>query len=127
MPRVQIFAWVLVGVVGAQVGLAQPGSAFECPEPQAPGVAGVIPESAQDVAELSATLQAGDLENRLEVTARQLKHKYPKADRTELTNYMMTAYCPVIAADQGLSDSEKRERLDRFSEQVWTIYSDQGL
>jgi hypothetical protein len=127
MLRVQILAWVFAGVIGAQIALAQPGSAFECPEPQASGVAGVIPESPQEIAELSAMLRAGDLENRLELTAHELKRKYPKADRTELTNFVMTAYCPVIAADQGLSDSEKREHLDRFSEQVWTIYSEQGL
>jgi len=60
------------------------------------------------------------------VTAHELRQKYPKADRTELTNFVITAYCPVVAA-QGLTDSERRERLDRFSEQVWTIYSDQGL
>ena len=126
MPRAQIFAWVLAGVIGAQVGLAQPGSAFECPEPQAPGVAGVLPESPQEIADLSAMLRAGDLENRLEVTAYELKRKHPKADRTELANYMVTAYCPVIAADQDLSDSEKRERLDHFREQVWNIYTDLG-
>jgi hypothetical protein len=69
MPRAPISAYVLAGVIGAQVGLAQPGSAFECPEPQAPGVAGVIPESPQEIAEFSAMLRVGDLENRLEVTA----------------------------------------------------------
>jgi hypothetical protein len=126
LPRAQIFTWVLAGVAGAQVGLAQPGSAFECPEPQTQGVRGFIPESPQEIAELSALLRAGDLENRIEVIAHDLKQKYPNADRTELINYMMTAYCPVITADQSLSDSEKRERLDRFSEQVWTIYRNLG-
>jgi hypothetical protein len=126
MPRMHLFAWMFAGAIGAQVGLAQPGAAFECPEPQAQGVRGVIPESPQQIAELSALLRAGDLENRIEVIAHDLKQKYPNADRTELINYMMTAYCPVITADQSLSDSEKRERLDRFSEQVWTIYRNLG-
>jgi hypothetical protein len=40
---------------------------------------------------------------------------------------MMTAYCPMIAADQDLSDSEKREHMDQFGEQVWNIYTKQGL
>ncbi len=126
MRRVHIVAFVFAGAIGAQIGLAQPGSAFECPEPEAKGVRGVIPESPQEITELSDQLRAGDLENRLEVIARDLKRKYPKADRTELTNFMVAAYCPVIAADQGISDSEKRERLDSYSEQLWQIYSDLG-
>jgi hypothetical protein len=88
---------------------------------------GVIPESPQEVTEPGDLLGTGDLENRVEVTARDLKRKYPKADKTELTNYMVAAYCPIVAADQDLSDAEKRERLDQFSEQVWQIYSDLGL
>jgi hypothetical protein len=126
MRRVRIIAFVFAGAIGAQIGLAQPGLAFECPQPQAQGVRGVIPESPQEITEFSDQLRAGDLEDRLQVIARDLKRKYPKADRTELTNFMVTAYCPVIAADQGLSDSEKRERLDSFSEQLWQIYSDLG-
>ena len=127
MRLVQLIAFVFAGAIGAQIGLAQLGSAFECPEAQAQNVPGVIPESPQEIAELGALLRAGDLDNRLEVTARDLKRKYPKADKTELTNYMVAAYCPIVAADQDLSDAEKRERLDQFSEQVWQIYSDLGL
>jgi hypothetical protein len=127
MPRAHIFAYALASVIGTQIGLAQPGSAFECPEPQAQGVPGVIPESPQEVTELGDLLGTGDLENRVEVTARDLRRKYPKADKTELTNYMVAAYCPIVAADQDLSDAEKRERLDQFSEQVSQIYSDLGL
>jgi hypothetical protein len=73
MPRMHLFAWMFAGAIGAQVGLAQPGAAFECPEPQAQGVRGVIPESPQQIAELSALLRAGDLENRIEVIAHDLK------------------------------------------------------
>jgi hypothetical protein len=127
MPRVHLFAWVFAGAVGAQIGLAQPGLAFECPEPQAQRVPGVIPESPQEITELSALLRAGDLENQIEVIVHDLKQKYAKADKTELINYMMTAYCPMIAADQDLSDSEKREHMDQFGEQVWNIYTKQGL
>lgn len=126
MPRVPTFAYVIAVVVGAQVGLAQPGSAIECPEPQARGFPRVIPEPAQEIAELSALLASGDIENRVEVIAQDLRQKYPNVDATELTNFMITAYCPVVAADQGLSESERRERLDGFSHQVWQIYSRQS-
>jgi hypothetical protein len=127
MLRAHVLPYVLAGAVVAQIGLAKPASAFECPEPQAQGVPGIIPESPQEITGLGNLLRSGDLENRLEVTAQDLKRKYPKADKTELTNYMVTAYCPIVMADQDLSDSEKRERLDQFSSQVWTIYSDLGM
>lgn len=126
MPRVHLFACALAGVIGAQIGFAQPVSAIECPEPEAAGSPGVIPEPAQEIAELSALLRSGDLGNRLDVIARDLQQKYPKADDTELTNFMMTAYCPVIAADEDLSESEEREHLEGFSSQVWQILSDRG-
>ena len=117
---------VLALLAGMVIGLARPVWAFECPEPQAQGVKGVIPESKQAIGELSALLRSGDLENDVEVTARKLKQKYPNADQTELTNFMVTAYCPVISSEQGLRDSEKRARLEAFSERVWQIYSDLG-
>jgi hypothetical protein len=126
MLRAQIRPYVLAAIIGA-MGFAHPGSAFECPEPQAQSVPSVIPESPQAITELGDLLRSGDLENRLEVTARDLKRKYPKADKTELTNYMVTAYCRIVAADQGLSDFEKRERLDQFSKRVWEVYSELGL
>jgi hypothetical protein len=127
MLRVHTFAYLLAGVMGAQIGLARLASAFECPEPQAQGVRDVIPEAPQEIARVGALLRAGDLENRLEVIARDLKQKYLTGDKTELTDFMVTAYCPVIAADQGAGESEKAERLESFSGQVWRIYSDLGL
>jgi hypothetical protein len=125
--RVHKLAYVLAGVIGAQIALAQPGSAFECPEPQAQDARGVIPESSQEIARVGALLRTGDVDNRIEVITRDLKQKYPTADQTELTNFMVTAYCPIIAADQGLDESEKAERLDRFSEEIWQVYGELNL
>jgi hypothetical protein len=59
----------------------------------------------------------------LEVIARDLKDRYAEADTTELTNFMVAAYCPVIADDASLSESEKDTRLTAFSQQVWDLYS----
>jgi hypothetical protein len=97
-----------------------------------PGAAGsgcsrVIPESPQEIARVGALLRTGDADNRIELIARDLKQKYPTTDQTELTNFMVTAYCPIIAADRDLRDSDKAERLDTFSDEVWQIYSDLGL
>lgn len=48
----------------------------------------------------------------------ELKSKYPKADLNEIVNYMVTAYCPIIAQNASLSDDEKKDRLMRYSQQI---------
>ena len=104
----------------------QPAAAFECPEPQARTDAGVIQELHAEIDQLSAMLRTGDLDNRLEVLARDLKDKHANADKTELTDFMVSAYCPVLA-EEGLSDREKDARLTAFGQQVWDFYSQEGL
>jgi hypothetical protein len=107
----------------AYLALGPSSRAFECPVPQTDAGKGVIAESQAEINRLQAMLGTGDLDNRLEVLARDLKAKYPAADTTELTNFMVEAYCPVVAADPGLSDSEKDAKLTAFSQQVWGLYS----
>ncbi|MGH6900161.1 MAG: hypothetical protein ACREJ5_27025 [Geminicoccaceae bacterium] len=117
---------MVLGAAGLLICLMQPAVAFECPEPQARTGAGVIQESQGEVDRLSALLRTGDLDNRLEVLARDLKAKYANADTTELTNFMVSAYCPVVA-EEGLSDGEKDARLTAFGQQVSDFYSKEGL
>jgi hypothetical protein len=127
MSRSPLPQFLVVCAAGAQLALAQPAAAFECPEPHASTGAGVIQESQAEIDRLSAMLRGGDLDNRIEVIARDLRDKYAGADKTELTNFMVGAYCPVVAEDAGLSDSEKDARLTAFSQQVWDLYSKAGL
>jgi hypothetical protein len=129
---------VLAAIAG--LTLAPPSLAFECPEPQAAGRpcrrprpgpqaqtgGGAIQESGAEIDRLSDLLRAGDLDNRLQVIARDLKDKYASADQMELTNFMVSAYCPVVAEDRGLSDSEKDARLAAFSQQVWDFLGKEG-
>ena len=117
----------VIGAAGLLFLSMSPALAFECPKPQAKSGAGVVPESQDEINRLSGMLSAGDLDNRLEVIVRDLKEKYPNADKTELTNFMVSAYCPVIAEDAGLSDSEKDARLAGFSQQVWDLYGKEGM
>jgi hypothetical protein len=118
---------VLAGMAVAQIALALPSLALECPEPQTQSGAGVIEEPQQEIARLSDMMRAGDLDNRVEVIARDLKDKYAQADKTELTNFMVAAYCPVIAEDAGLSESEKDTKLTEFSQMVSDLYSAAGM
>jgi hypothetical protein len=117
---------VIVVAAGLLILSMQPAMGFECPEPQARTGAGVIEESQAEIDRLSAMLRTGDLDNRLELLARDLKDRYATADKAELTNFMVSAYCPVLA-EEGLSDSEKDAKLTEFGQQVWDFYSKEGL
>ena len=127
MSRTSLPQFLIVCAAGVQFAVAQPAAAFECPEPQASTGTGVIQESQAEIDRLSAMLRGGDLDNRIEVIARDLRDKYASADKTALTNFMVGAYCPVVAEDADLSDSEKDARLTAFSQQVWDLYSKAGL
>lgn len=48
----------------------------------------------------------------------ELKSKYPAAGFNEIVNYMITAYCPIVAQNASLSEDEKRDRLMRYSQQI---------
>jgi hypothetical protein len=50
-----------------------------------------------------------------EGTIFELKRKYPKATFVQIVNYMVTAYCLVVAKNDFLSGAEKRSRLDRYA------------
>lgn len=92
---------------------------FECPTPQAGG-AGVLQESEQQTKSLSQLLASGDVENRIGLFVTDLRRRHPEAKDSALVNYLVTAYCPVVAA-QRISDQEKKEKLDKFSSQALQI------
>ena len=74
--------------------------ALECPTPQAGGQ-GVIQESPANIAEL--------------------RRRNPGARPAAIVNDLVTAYCPVVAAQADLDDVGKRARLDAFASEVVTI------
>lgn len=126
MPRPFLLTSVLAGATVAHLALVSTSLAFECPEPQARTGGGVIQESQQEIDQLGEMLRGGDLDNRLEVITRDLKERYAAADNTELTNFMVAAYCPVVAEDASLSEAEKDTKLAEFSQQAWELLSSAG-
>jgi hypothetical protein len=64
---------------------------------------------------------APEPENAIRVIAAGLKRRHPQVDSAEIINYLLTAYCPVVKEESGLSDQERREKMDRFSTQVYNI------
>jgi hypothetical protein len=80
-----------------------------------------LKETAGDIARASAALSGPEQENTIRVLAAELKRRHPQAGSSEIVNYLLTAYCPLVKAENGLSDREKRQKMDRFSSQVFTI------
>ena len=117
--------------VGQLLGLATcllvslPAMAFECPVPQPlPGPA-VLKESAARTREVATLLGSGDVGNRVPVIGKDLRKRYPGVANAEVLNYLMAAYCPVVARLSGLGDMEKRARMDRVGSQIRAaIYSE---
>ncbi len=96
---------------------AGPAAALECPTPEAGGH-DIIRESAANIAELSSLLASGDLDYRIPDFVAELRRRHPNAKPTDIVNYMVTAYCPVVAAQSDLDEAGKRARLDTFASQI---------
>lgn len=111
-------AIMIAGLVSA---LAMPAAALQCPAPQPlarPGILKETPTQTQVVATLLAT---GDDANRIRVIVNDLRARYPGVENAEIVNYLMAAFCPVVAQLSGLGEQEKQARLDRFVTQLSQI------
>jgi len=50
--------------------------------------------------------------------AHALRKKYPESGHGEITNYLISIYCPIVNTNLALSDDEKRQKVLRFAAQV---------
>ena len=50
-----------------------------------------------------------------------LRKRYPAAGSAELSNYLITAYCPGVDKAAGLSDAQKTARVKAFSKAVLSV------
>lgn len=98
--------------------LTAPCMALQCPAPQPPGAPGAIVETPSQISELSQVLGSGDLGNRIPVFIHDLRGRHPNVPASELVNYLVTAYCPVVNSLTGLADAEKQARMDTFTSEV---------
>ena len=96
-------------------------AALTCPETHARTTQMALKETTADLTRASAALSGPEQENTIRIIAAELKRRHPQAGSAEIVNYLLTAYCPLVKDDSGLSDREKREKMDRFSTQVVTI------
>jgi hypothetical protein len=118
---------LVVGVAGlgmVYLRMARPdhtSAKFICPETQPRTTGMVVEETPADVARYSAALSGPERENAIREVATDLKRRYPQADGAEIVNYLLTAYCPHVKEQSGLSDREKHEMMARFSAQAYAL------
>jgi len=109
---------VPIMAAAAWMALTAPCIALEYPTPQPAGAPGAIAETPAQVSELAQLLGSGDLSNRIPVLVHDLRGRHPNVPASELVNYLVTAYCPVVNSLNGLGEAEKQVRIDAFTSQV---------
>jgi hypothetical protein len=104
---------VVVGLGGTE----RPADAFECPAPHPTATTNAIGQTEPKIAEYSNLLAKQGARVVPEIIA-QLKKKHPGASDAEITNFLVTTYCPVVSRDADLGDDQKRTKIMAFSSEV---------
>jgi hypothetical protein len=103
------------------ISVAGQALALDCPVAQPLTRPGVLQETPAQISELSNLLATGDLGNRIPMIVSDLRARYPGVENAELVNYLVTAYCPVVARLSGVAEQEKQAQLDQFVGQVMQV------
>jgi hypothetical protein len=90
---------LLVGLLGMSVPARALGW---CPAPKKLTRPGVLKETSRQIADLTAVLASGDANNHMPAIISDLRRRYPGVENAEVANYLLAAYCPVIAKLSGL-------------------------
>ena len=92
--------FLAIAIVAA---LAGPAFALECPVPQPLTRPGILQETPAQITALSNLLAGGDVGNTIPVIVADLRARYPGIENAEIINYLMAAYCPIVAQLSGLN------------------------
>lgn len=95
-------------------------AAFECPRPELSGP-GVISQTPQEQQALGTMLTGSDAENHLGVAVADLQKRYPGVSDSEIVNYLLGAYCPVVAGMPGLSDAQRTGKVEQFAATLFRL------
>jgi hypothetical protein len=69
----------------------------------------------------------GDIDNKIGIAVADLQRRYPQASDTELVNYLVGTYCPVVARMPGLSETQKTAKVEHFAATLFEMLSEQKL
>jgi hypothetical protein len=95
-----------------------PAHALECPTSQPLTRPGVLKETPAQIAALRKQLTAGDVSDRVPAIVADLKARYPVIENAEIINYLVTAYCPIVAGMPGMNESQKSAKVQSFAAQL---------
>ena len=98
-------------------GLMMPALALECPSPQMQASQGALREPPKVLAARSTTLKARG-SAAISGLIFQIRKSNPGSTDAEITNYLITVYCPVVNKRPGLTEEQKKQDLTRFAGQV---------
>ena len=107
-------SWPAPIAFAACLAIASGAAAFECPAPQKLSHPGVLKETPTQIAVVGQLLASGEPRKTVPLVEADLRARYPGVENAEIVNYIVTAYCPVVNAESGLSDAEKQARLSSF-------------
>ncbi len=108
-------------VAALGMGLAGQALALECPAAKPLERPGVLKETPAQIADMTNMLVAGDVGNHIRFIVLHLQSHYPSVENAEIINYILNAYCPVVAQDAGLNEQQKEAKLDQFVGQLVKI------
>ena len=111
--------------VAEQTPALQPEVVFECSPEGQQTAEGAISESPDQVQAITDLLGADASENAIRETVTRLRQSNPNAGADAIADFVAMAYCPNVAAEDGLSDSEKRQKLTDFTNRVLNIAGQQ--
>jgi len=97
---------------------AFPALALDCPKPQPTAKPGILKETPAQMAAVGQQLAGADKFNAIASATADLRIRYPSVESAELVNYLVTAYCPAVAADSKLSEAQKKTAVESFAAQV---------
>jgi mono/diheme cytochrome c family protein len=103
----------LRSAAGVGPGGTEAARAFDCPAVGAAPVPKVL-ASPSDV-EFLASGGDIDMSNKIDGLIKEVRQQQPGISDATLTNLMIASFCPVMANDPALNDSQRRSRLMRFS------------
>jgi hypothetical protein len=106
----------LLVVVGLG-GTGTPASAFECPAPHPIATTSAIKQTEPEIVRYSKLLGKQGIRVVPEIIAR-LKKTHPGVGDPDITNFLVTIYCPVVNRNADLGDDQKREKITAFSANV---------
>jgi hypothetical protein len=110
--RALLFASIALGGVGSALIAPTHAAAFTCPDASGAAILGAAPSLAEFYSganDVTASKRLGELMADLRKSG--LKPSL-------IVDHLVGAYCPLVAADSSLSDSQKTDRVRRFAQQV---------